>query len=131
MTAPAHAKIVLSINDGADKTITGNGGRKLFSQGIDWWTSGDPAKRYKIIGVLTDSRTSGLFSGKAIGSKAIAGKVKATGGNAVILYKTSETDVGSITYLQQGQSYPSGADTAIHSSITEKSTIFVVIKVLE
>lgn len=131
LASPAQAKILYSTYDGPDPVVTGKGGAKITEQGIDWWTGGDPPRPYRIVGILTDTRGNGRFSGDALGSKNIAKKVKAVGGNAVVVYKSSDAVVGSSTYAQRGQGYAAGMTNAITSVDIRRSTSFIVIQVLQ
>jgi hypothetical protein len=69
------------------------------ANGIDYWTSGSPPRRYQVLGILTDARKDRMFDGKVLGSKSIAKRTLDVGGNAVILEpntsQTSEFNAGS------------------------------------
>jgi hypothetical protein len=70
--------------DGNDAVREGQGGTKVTTDGVEFWTSGAPPHRYRVLGVLTDSRSSGVFSGSATGSS-VAKHIRSLGGDAAIL----------------------------------------------
>lgn len=86
----AWAKVQFSAYDGPAPITTGAGGTKITKNGIDYWTSGTPPRRYQVIGLVTDKRDEEWDGGRAIGSPAVAGKVKKAGGNAVIVQSQTE-----------------------------------------
>ncbi|WP_397589190.1 hypothetical protein [Sphingorhabdus sp.] len=88
----AQAKIDFAIYEGPPKVATGEGGTKITKNGIDYWTTGTPPRRYQIIGFVQDRRDELMDGGHAIGSPSIASKVKRAGGNAVIV--ESQDEVG-------------------------------------
>lgn len=90
--AVAGAKIDFAIYEGPPKITTGEGGTKVTKNGIDYWTTGTPPRRYQIIGFVQDKRDELMDSGHAIGSPSIASKVKRAGGHAVIV--ESQDEVG-------------------------------------
>lgn len=93
-SAPAFAgaKIDFAAYEGPPRIVQGEGGTKITKNGIDYWTTGTPPRRYQIIGFVQDRRDELLDSGNAIGSPNIAGKVKKAGGHAVIV--ESQDEVG-------------------------------------
>jgi len=94
LAAPAfaQAKIDFAIYEGPPKVATGEGGTKITKNGIDYWTTGTPPRRYQIIGFVQDRRDELMDGGHAIGSPSIASKVLSAGGNAVIV--ESQDEVG-------------------------------------
>src|SRR3546814_19908276 len=49
-TAPAYAGSTFAAYEGADSVVSGTGGTKIVDEGIDWWTAGDPPRKYPDIG---------------------------------------------------------------------------------
>ena len=90
--ALAGAKIDFAIYEGQPRILTGEGGTKITKNGVDYWTTGTPPRRYQVIGFVQDKRDELLDSGHAIGSPNIASKVKRAGGDAVIV--ESQDEVG-------------------------------------
>ncbi len=88
--ALAGAKIDFAIYEGQPKIAIGEGGTKMTKNGIDYWTTGTPPRRYQIIGFVQDKRDELMDSGHAIGSPNIAAKVKRAGGDAVIVESQEE-----------------------------------------
>ncbi len=90
--APAHsqAKIDFAVYEGAPVIKIGKGGTKISKNGIDYWTTGEPPRRYQVIGAVQDKRDETWDGGHAIGSPSIAKKVKIAGGDAVIVLSENE-----------------------------------------
>lgn len=80
---------------GRDAIVEGRGGEMESIEGIDYWTNGDPPRRYEIIGYIEDRRqATGLVGMARLKSlpKQVARMGKENGGDAVILV-SSENDV--------------------------------------
>lgn len=108
----------------------GQGGSKTVKDGIDFWTLGDPPRRYQIIGVIRDNRGTGALFGNAVGSSGIAKMVREAGGDAVVLV---EQNTGLKGVWSQGQvstfgNQAFGSGMAI--PIRERVTTFAVVKYL-
>ncbi|MFM7029073.1 MAG: hypothetical protein ACKOXK_10420 [Chakrabartia sp.] len=89
-SAFAQAKIDFAAYEGPPKIVEGEGGTKITKNGIDYWTTGTPPRRYQVIGFVQDKRDESWDGGQAIGSPNIAGKVKKAGGDAVIVESQEE-----------------------------------------
>lgn len=127
LPAPASAKITFAVYEGPNAERVGQGGTKMTEKGIDWWTAGQPPRRFKILGILSDSRTNKPFRGEAIGSKAIAKKVIELGGSAVLIWNQSEAAVGSVI-VGSGNQYGGSASA---KTITRRATTLIVIRYLD
>lgn len=122
---PAKAGVELSLYEGPDAVQTGTGGTKISKHGVDFWTYGTPPRRYRIIGVLTDTRTTKLLAGKAIGSAGLAKRVLRAGGNALIVVDRDSRYGGRSTVRSpSGNSYDFG-------SFDKVTTQFLVVRYLE
>lgn len=86
----AQAKNDFAVYEGQPVIKTGTGGTKISKHGIDYWTTGEPPRRYQVIGSIQDKRDEFWDGGHAVGSPSIAGKVKKAGGNAVIILSEDE-----------------------------------------
>ena len=78
---------------------TGQGGERKTVDGVDFWMRGNPPRRYKILGSLSDERhETGLFGAIRMSSleSDIAEAAKAAGGDAVILEKARDKAVRSV-----------------------------------
>lgn len=101
--ALAGAKITFSAYEGRPVIRTGEGGTRIQRNGIDYWTSGTPPRRYQVIGMVQDKRDEQWDGGHAIGSPSIASKVKNAGGDAVIIQSQEEAGKGAgIGYTGNG-----------------------------
>lgn len=81
--------------DGKDAVREGSGGTKIVTDGVEFWTSGAPPHRYRILGVLTDQRGTGLLSGSATGTS-VARHIRSLGGDGAILLGRDEQVRGAI-----------------------------------
>lgn len=88
--ALAQARIDFAAYEGPPRIEQGDGGTKITKNGIDYWTTGAPPRRYQIIGFVQDKRDEFWDGGQAVGSPSIAKKVKTAGGNAVIMQSQEE-----------------------------------------
>ncbi len=90
----AQAKIDFAVYEGQPIIKTGAGGTKITKNGIDYWTSGEPPRRYQVIALVQDKRDEFWDGGHAVGSRSIANKVKKSGGDAVIIQSENEAGQG-------------------------------------
>ena len=103
-------------------TVTaGTGGARDTVDGIDIWTEGTPPRKYKVIGVINDTRGAGWASMAGLKS-GLAKKAKEKGGDAVILRGTSTQYVG------QTGNYSSSTGTFNSTAMFHASTSALVIK---
>ena len=93
--AIAGASVRYAPYEGPPAIRTGEGGTKISKNGIDYWNTGAPARRYQIIGVITDKRYEEWGDGSAIGSAKVARMVIKMGGNAVMVSNESSQGGGS------------------------------------
>ena len=130
-TQPANAKTRFERYEARDSIVEGNGGSRIEKDGVDFWTMGDPPRRYQIIGIIRDNRGTGPLHGNAIGSSGIAKKVREVGGDAVILLNQNSALKG---IYSQGQATANGNQafgSGIAIPIQERTTTFIVVKYLE
>lgn len=130
MAAPAQAGIKFAAYEGPDAVQTGQGGTKMTSRGIDFWTTGSPARKFQVLGVITDERSdkpiTKIFGGDAVGSKGVAKKVLQAGGNAVIVIDQNDRSGGMIGHVNWREFTNFGA-----RRVTITKTQFLVIRYLE
>ena len=85
---------------------TGAGGVKETVNGIDIWTTGEPARAYKILGVLTRKH-----GGDGLGKPSrYAELIKQYGGDAGIVMSTQKQITGAVT-ITPYLTVPSGETT--------------------
>ena len=82
--------------EGKDAIQEGRGGTKVVKDGVEFWTSGAPPHRYRVLGVISDKRGSGLLSGNAVGSGSVAAMVKDLGGSGVIVADEDSRVTGAV-----------------------------------
>lgn len=96
MIGCAHVRSQFAVYDGPPQTLRGTGGTKLVFDGVDVWTTGTPAREYRVVGILTDTRRDQRFAAASFGQD-IAAEVKKAGGSAVIVIAESTQFLGSIS----------------------------------
>jgi len=129
-TCSAEGKTRYESYEARNSVVEGQGGARSTKDGIDFWTAGDPPRRYQIIGIIRDNRGTGLLHGNALGSSGIAKKVREVGGDAVILLNQNSSIKG---ILSQGQASVYGNQaygTGLSIPIEERVTTFAVVKYL-
>ena len=127
---PATAKQEFAAYEGRDALRTGQGGTRVTKNGIDYWTSGTPPRKFEILGIITDKRKNGLLDGSVVGSKSVAKFAKKVGGNAVIIGPASSQVLG---YGGTGSATSIGGTTIMSGharAITRTTTQIVVIRYL-
>jgi len=130
--ACAHVTQQYAAYEGRNAELQGEGGTKLTSDGIDFWTTGAPPRRYKILGILTDTRRNQRFAAASFAAD-VAAKVKEVGGDAVLYQNESKEFVGTYNMGQAtAHSYGSTVNASgFGMAISNKSTQMLVIKYLE
>ncbi len=123
----AQAKIDFAEYSGAPIIETGEGGTKITKNGIDYWTSGKPPRRYQVIGRITDRRSEEWDGGHAVGSPTVAKKVKQAGGSAVIMLEQNDVGAGS----SGAGSVAGGWGSFFSMGGTKTTTTFVVVKYID
>lgn len=78
---------------GKNDIVEGKGGTMKSYEGIEFWENGDPPKKYKILGVINDSRADALIP-YLTAKKDIVKKVKEAKGDATILLEDFEKITG-------------------------------------
>lgn len=119
VASSANAGAKFAVYEGRDAVREGNGGTKVQKDGIDFWTTGDPPRKYQVIGILTDKRNECLLCNNAVGSASVAKTVKAAGGDAVLVMDQNSQVRGAI--------YNYG----VVSQIRKATTQLLVVKYLE
>jgi hypothetical protein len=115
LAAPAGAQ-VFEAWQGKDNVQPGGGGTKKVVDGIDFWTTGGPACRFRILGYVHDTRRKlDLFglAGNGGNEPAVAKAARAAGGEAVYLVSSTAESVGGIGGSVGGSSYHGGGSTGV------------------
>lgn len=83
--------------EGKDNIVQGVGGTKDVTDGVEFWMTGTPPHKYKVIGIASGAIGSG-YGADGIIQSSIAGKVKELGGSAAVLItgNTSGPTVGMV-----------------------------------
>jgi len=118
---------------GRDAVVEGSGGEMEQVEGVEYWTNGDPPRRYEVIGYIEDRRqASGLIGMARLKSlpKQVARMVKDNGGDAFILVG-SETDVvGYASNMNATANGNRAYGTANAVAVKKRESRFAVIRYL-
>ena len=120
--------------EGRNSVVQGRGGTKTVVDGMDFWTFGDPPRRFQVLGIIQDERGGGRIPMARLRHD-IVQKARESGGNAVILVSSQSqlagyyttSDASAYSYGGYGTAY--GSATTI--PITRRSSTFVVIRYLD
>ncbi len=84
--------------------LVGQGGASKRVNGIDIWTIGAPARRYRIIGYITDSRPE-EFVGIGGRDSSLAKLAREHGGNAILIHSDVSRYAGTTTNTVVNSNY--------------------------
>lgn len=125
-TTAAEARGQFIPYEGDNARHTGTGGTSIARDGVEFWTSGTPARRFEILGTLSDTRASGVTSPDPVGSASLARQARRLGGDGLILASRSERRDGFVGVWSAGQSFgPTG------NRVNYTTTTFVVVRYLD
>jgi hypothetical protein len=126
VSVPVSARGRFIAYEGDSARHTGTGGASIVRDGVEFWTSGTPARRFEILGTLSDTRSSGVTSTGSVGSASLARQARSLGGDGLILAGQRERRDGSVGGW-------TGGDTiglrGFHMTYT--TTNFVVVRYLD
>lgn len=125
---PAAARGMFRPYDGDNALHTGNGGTSVARDGVEFWTDGTPARRFEILGTLTDTRSVGLSGRDSVGSRSIARQTRSLGGDGLIVANRRHTrDGGRVAVWSGGDSTAGTSGTTMPLT----TTTFVVVRYLD
>lgn len=125
-SAPAMARGRFIAYDGDNARHTGTGGTSLAREGVEFWTDGTPARRFEILGTLTDERSSSVTTPDPVGSASLARQARSLGGDGLIVASRRTSSDGAVGSW-------SGGDTISWSGRRAylTTTTFVVVRYLD
>lgn len=118
---------------GRDAVVEGRGGEMESIEGVDYWTNGDPPRRYEIIGYIEDRRhASGLIGMARLKSlpKQAARMAKENGGDAIILVSSENDVIGYTSNASATVNGNSAYGTAMSAPVAKRESRFAVIRYL-
>jgi hypothetical protein len=83
--------------------VEGKGGTVRNVGGIEFWENGDPNRKYRILGVINDSRDEGAIA-RSSRDGSIAKITRERGGDAVILVGNSH-EYNGVDFFTKGPEY--------------------------
>jgi hypothetical protein len=105
----------------------GQGGTRETINGVDFWYNGDPPRRFRVLGVISDVRAGGAIP-QGMLKPSVANETKKRGGDAVVYLGGSTSVTGHFSQAYSGT--PSTA-TAISVPVGRTAYRFAVIKYLD
>ena len=120
---PVMGAQVYATYEGTASIQIGSGGTKVTANGIDYWTTGTPPRRYQVLEISTDARKDRLADGHVLGSKSVAKRTREAGGDAVIFNDADTKLAGVSGYAANG--YLAGR------IVNRTTTHLIVVKYLE
>jgi hypothetical protein len=116
-----------------NSVVEGRGGTRKIVDGMDVWTHGDPPRRFRVIGIIEDSRPSGIIPMAQMKHDIVA-KARQSGGDAVIFASSTSQLQGYYTTANAtaygSGNYASAYGTSTTVPISRRSSAYVVIKYL-
>lgn len=82
--------------EAANNVFEGKGGTREVVDGIDMWNYGEPPRKYRVIGIIEDSRYAGPVN-MAMRSGDLARKAKESGGQGIIRISEGSQITGAST----------------------------------
>jgi hypothetical protein len=108
----------------------GQWGTRKVVNGVDIWTSGEPPRKYRVLGVINDTRGAGVVPMAGYYS-GIAAKVKQYGGDAAIEMSSQRQYVGTASFANAttttsggytGTGYRSGNVVGVNGTVNTTSS---------
>lgn len=118
---------------GRDAVVEGQGGEMESIEGVDYWTNGDPPRRYEIIGYIEDRRhASGLVGKMRLKSlpKQVAKMAKENGGDAVIMVSAQDDVIGYASNANATVNGNRAYGTAMVAPVAKRESRFAVVRYL-
>ena len=128
---PAYARVEFAQYEGNVVIQEGKGGTKTVRDGVEFWTTGSLPHKYKIVGILIDSRHDKALSGHAVGSAEIAKKVRFVGADAVILDDQATTSEGFAAFADETGNENMRLRSVIGREIHLVTSKFIVIRYVD
>lgn len=82
--------------EGQSEPLQGRGGTKQIIEGMEVWSNGEPPRKFKVIGVIEDTRPSGPLPMSSLATDVVA-KARESGGDAVIKQSSQSQVTGYVT----------------------------------
>jgi hypothetical protein len=79
--------------EGGNYVVQGHDSTRKVVDGMDVWTHGDPARRFKVLGIIEDERPGGMIPMAQL-KHDIVQKARQNGGNAVIFVSSASQLAG-------------------------------------
>jgi hypothetical protein len=81
--------------DGKTSVFEGQGGTKSVIDGLEFWENGEPPRKFKLLGIISDERPAGVIPMASL-KKDIAKKAKEQKADAVILLSSGSKLMGIV-----------------------------------
>jgi hypothetical protein len=117
--------------EGKNTVREGEGGGKKVVEGVDFWSDGEPPRKYKLVGYITDRRLkSGLFGMASMAGleKDVALLAKKNGGDAVIQMGSETETTGSVGTAFGSRFGNSASGFGAAAAVQKNNSKFAVLK---
>lgn len=120
--------------EGKGNVIEGKGGTKVVVDGMEIWDSGEPPRKFKVLGIIDDERPGGLIPMSQLRSDMVK-KAREAGGDAVVQVNNQSQIAGYYT-SGSASAYAYGNSATAYGSTTtmpvrRNFAKFAVIKYVE
>ena len=126
----AHVQQQFAAYEGSTNIFKGQGGTKITSEGIEFWTTGSPPRNYQVLGILTDQRRDQRFAASSFGSD-VAAEAKRIGGDAVVILDEAKEFVGTYSTGSATAVGPTAFGSGMGFAIRDKITRRLIIKYVD
>jgi hypothetical protein len=120
--------------EGRNAIREGQGGTKRTIDGVDFWETGEPPRRFQILGVINDDRPDAPLP-RMQRNHAIAKLAKAQGGNAVMLLSQDSKITGyvntGVSTAQMNGNTMTAVNTGGAQAVRRASQSLAVVKYLD
>jgi hypothetical protein len=120
--------------EGRDTAYEGRGGTRTVMNGVDLWETGEPPRKYKILGIIEDERSGNLIHRSTFQGD-VTKKAKESGGDGVIKIDANSQVTGTMSQgFATGRAYGNTANASgvgFSAPMSRTSSRFAVIKYLD
>jgi hypothetical protein len=120
--------------EGRNTVVEGKGGTKVVVDGMEIWDNGDPPRKFKILGIIDDTRPGGLLPMSQLRADMVR-KAREAGGDALIEIRSDSQIAGYYTsgsasayaYGNSATAYGTATTMPVRRNIAK----FAVVKFIE
>ena len=120
--------------EGKTSIFEGRGGTKTLVDGVEFWENGEPPRKFRLLGIISDERPAGIIPMASL-KKDIAKKAKDQKADAVILLSSGSKFMGTVhnasatTQIYGNTAVTSGSGTSV--PVMRNSARFAIVRYVE